>query len=183
MCDTWWTVPSISTGTMKSALLMGCKKAEKFISCPRPFASSLTQLYQLGCSLRKQMFCVWIAGGRLLTLHSYSTCSQAFQLKRFEAWRVYNRPSACLTADCMELGTARACVFEETRCAFGEGAGREGGGARRGWKGLSGRFGAVSLPRREEKQRWRGEKTSAFYWKLGTWSQALTGWGIMRLIQ
>lgn len=26
--DTWWTVPSISTGTMKSALLMGCERKQ-----------------------------------------------------------------------------------------------------------------------------------------------------------
>lgn len=30
--NTWWTVPSISTGTIKSALLMGCEKKQQHIN-------------------------------------------------------------------------------------------------------------------------------------------------------
>lgn len=116
---TWWTVPSISTGTIKSALLMGCRHKtgnHTLGACLKPTVSML-QLYQLRCSLREP------EGG----MHRFTaTCSQDFQLHFFErvcAWvcafeRVCFWQLTAWSWNCK-------CLWKETWFAFKESGGRE----------------------------------------------------------
>ncbi len=116
---TWWTVPSISTGTIKSALLMGCRHKtgnHTLGACLKPTVRML-QLYQLRCSLREP------EGGK----HRFTaTCSQDFQLDFFErvcAWvcafeRVCFWQLTAWSSNCKRL-------WNETWYAFKESGGRE----------------------------------------------------------